>query len=505
MKKISFAAGLSAVAVQSGWAQQAQTPNVVLIYADDLGFGDISCNGTSAVQTPNIDRLASGGLSFSRAYASSATCTPSRYSLLTGEYAWRRQGTGILSGDASMIIEPGRCTLPAMLRSVGYRTGVVGKWHLGLGDGAVNWNGEIRPGPLEIGFDYSFLIPATGDRVPCVFVENHRIINLDPEDPISVSFKKNFPGEPTGKNNPELLKMMWSHGHNCSIVNGISRMGYMKGGAAARWVDEDMADTLTGKALEFIQGSGDQPFFLYFATHDIHVPRAPHSRFAGKSGLGPRGDAILQLDWCVGQILDAIEARGLAEKTLIVFSSDNGPVLDDGYVDDAVEKLGSHQPWGPMTGTKYSSYEAGTRVPFLVSWPGRIVPGRSEALISQVDLLASLAALTGGVFDPRTAPDSQNHLDALLGQSAEGREWIVEHAFTLSLASRNWKYIAPYDRPTPQWLITEKKLDPGMAAEPRLFNLSDDPFERKDVADAFAERAREMAAVLKQIEGKTLR
>ncbi len=234
-------------------AAEERPRNVVFIYADDLGYGDVGCYGATKVATPNVDRLAREGVRFVNAHSASATCTPSRYAMLTGEYAWRRKGTGVLPGDARLIIEPGRTTLASLMKKAGYRTGVVGKWHLGLGAGELDWNKEIKPGPLEIGFDYCFLIPATGDRVPCVFVENHRVARLDPKDPIEVSYQKPIGDEPTGKDHPELLKMHPSHGHDQTIVNGISRIGYMSGGQAARWVDEDIADTITGEAVAFIE------------------------------------------------------------------------------------------------------------------------------------------------------------------------------------------------------------------------------------------------------------
>src|SRR4051794_25287032 len=241
----------------SARAQQVpeRLPNIVLIYADDVGYGDIGCYGAAAVKTPNLDAIAGAGLRFSNAHAPSATCTPSRYALLTGEYAWRKPGTCILPGDSAMIIRPDQLTIPGLLKKRGYRTGVVGKWHLGLGDGAINWNGEIKPGPLEVGFDYAFLIPATPDRVPCVFVENHRVVNADPNDPIRVSYEKPFPGEPTGRANPELLKMIPSHGHDMAIVDGVSRIGYMEGGKSALWVDEDIVDVLSKKRLRLSSSS----------------------------------------------------------------------------------------------------------------------------------------------------------------------------------------------------------------------------------------------------------
>ena len=257
-----------------------------------------------------------------------------------------------------------------MLKEKGYYTGVVGKWHLGLGDGNVDWNKTISPGPNQVGFDYSYIMAATQDRVPTVYIENGDVVGLEKDDPIRVDYQKNFEGEPTGKDNPELLKMKWHHGHNNSIVNGIPRIGFMKGGEKAKWVDEKMADTFLEKAKQYVQQHKDGPFFLYYALQQPHVPRTPSERFVGLSGMGPRGDAILEADWCIGEFIKTLQDEGILDNTLIIFSSDNGPVLNDGYYDDAVEKLGNHTPWGPLRGGKYSLFEAGTRVPFVVYWNG---------------------------------------------------------------------------------------------------------------------------------------
>jgi arylsulfatase A-like enzyme len=474
----------------------ARLPNIVYMYADDLGYGDVSCYGATRVKTPNLDRAAAAGVRFTNAHSSSATCTPSRYSLLTGEYAWRHQGTGVLPGDASLIIQPGRYTLPAMLKEAGYRTGVVGKWHLGLGARNLDWNGDITPGPLDIGFDYSFIFPATGDRVPCVFVENRRVVNLDPNDPIHVDYDHAFPGEPTGAANPDLLKMHPSHGHDMSIVNGISRIGYMTGGKSARWVDEDMADTITGKAVQFLEQNRARPFFLYFATHDIHVPRVPHPRFVGKTGMGPRGDAIAELDWSIGRILDTLDRLKLTRDTIFIFSSDNGPVVDDGYRDQAVEKLGDHKPAGPLRGGKYSAYDGGTRVPFVVRWPGSVKPGVSAAPLSQVDLLASFAALAGRKLPEDGAPDSFDLLPVLLGKSRQGRPHIVEHATALSLISGDWKVIQPHTGPKRNQTGNEIGNDP----QPQLFNLASDIAEQNNVAAQYPDKVKELLAMLAQIQ-----
>jgi len=477
-------------------------PNIVLIYTDDLGYADVSSYGATSVETPNIDRLADEGTRFSQAYAPSATCTPSRYALLTGEYAWRREGTGIARGDASMIIEAGRTTLPSILQDAGYRTAVVGKWHLGLGgEKGPDWNGEINPGPLEIGFDEAFLIPATGDRVPTVYVRDHNVVDLNPSDPIEVSFRKQVGDEPTGKENPELLKMHPSHGHDQTIVNGISRIGYMSGGQAARWIDEDMADVITKEGVSFIERNKEGPFFLYYSTHDIHVPRVPHERFTGLSGLGPRGDVILQLDWAVGEIVSALERNGLSENTLVIFTSDNGPVLDDGYQDLAVELQGDHHPSGPFRGGKYSAFEAGTRVPFIVRWPEKVERADSEALFSQVDLMGSLAALVGQQIALGDAPDSRNQLSTLLGEDPGGRDHIIEHNSrgTLSIRKGQWKYISPSDA-SPYNRFTDIEL--GNDPAHQLYDLSADIGEQHNVAPGNPEIVDELSSELDRIRNQ---
>lgn len=479
-------------------ATEPRPPNIVLIYGDDIGYGDFSCYGATAVQTPNVDRLAREGLKLTSAYCTAGTCTPSRYSLLTGEYAFRKPGTGVLAGDAAMIIEPGRPTLASILRDAGYTTAVVGKWHLGLGAGgaSLDWNQFIRPGPREVGFDYSFIMAATGDRVPCVYVENQRVVGLDPDDPIRVSYREPFPGEPTAMTNREALKQNWSHGHNMAVVNGIGRIGYFTGGRKALWRDEDMADDFTRKALEFIERSREKPFFLFFATHDIHVPRVPHERFVGKTAMGPRGDALVQFDWCVGEILRKLDELKLADNTLIVLTSDNGPVLDDGYQDEAGEKVGDHRPAGPFRGGKYSLFEGGTRMPTLVRWPARVKPGVSDALVSQVDFPATFAALVGREADARTMPDSLNVLPALLGESPTGRDHLVQHSGRLALRAGDWKYITPGP--------VRDTLDASKATVARfpngaLFHLAADPGETNNLIAREPEKAKELAALLEKI------
>jgi len=492
--------GLFVTSAVSCGKNKPSNPNIVLIYADDLGYGDVGCYGAKGIPTHNIDSLAGQGLRFTDAHASSATCTPSRYSLLTGEYAWRRKGTGIARGDAAAIIKPGRQTLPLMLQNAGYTTGVVGKWHLGLGpEGGADWNSEIKSAPEDIGFDYSFLVPATGDRVPCVYVESRRVVGLDPADPITISFDEPILEEPTGKDHPELLKMHPSHGHDKTIINGVSRIGYMSGGKSARWVDEDMADTITGKAVQFLENNHDNPFFLYFSTHDIHVPRVPHPRFAGKSGFGARGDAILQFDWCVGEILKTLDRLKLTGNTLVILSSDNGPVVDDGYKDRSVELLQDHKPSGPLRGGKYSAFDAGTRIPFIVRWPGRVKPGQSDALFSQIDLFASLAALTGQTMPENAGPDSMDRLSALLGETTEGRGHVIEHSAsgTLSIIKDGWKYIEPSDK---RRFNHNTNIELGNDPEPQLYDLSKDIGEKINLAPENPGKVKELSDLLEKIK-----
>jgi arylsulfatase A-like enzyme len=500
MNRRHFLASLTSGTLASSLSAQADArPNIVLIYADDVGYGDLSCYGATRVRTPNLDRLAGAGMRFTNAHATSATCTPSRYSLLTGEYAWRKRGTNVLPGDANLIIEPDRGTLPAMLRDRGYRTAVIGKWHLGMGKGKVDWNAEIHPGPKEVGFDYSFIMPATGDRVPCVYVENGRVVGLDPKDPIRVDYDKEIGDEPTGKKNPEMLKMHPSHGHDMAIVNGVSRIGYMTGGKSALWVDEDMADTFTKKATAFIAQNKSRPFFLYFATHDVHVPRLPNKRFVGATPMGPRGDAIAELDWSVGQVLATLDRNGLSRNTLVIFSSDNGPVVDDGYRDDAAMKLGDHRPAGPLRGGKYSKFDGGTRVPMLARWPGRIrADTQSDALVSQVDFYASLGAIAGARPAVGAAPDSMEQSAALTGQDRTGREWLVEHAGTLTLIEDNWKLIPPNKGDKIQ---VNTNTETGNDPEPQLYDLSNDIGENNNLAAQYPDRVKAMMEHLAKVRG----
>lgn len=472
---------------ESSVAESSSTkPNIIVIMADDLGYGDLSCYGAESFKTPNIDQLASEGLRFTSGYCSASTCTPTRYSFLTGTYAFRKERTGIAPPNSPAIIQPGTTTIASLLKDVGYKTAVIGKWHLGLGGPeGPDWNDALKPGPLEIGFDTCFLLPTTNDRVPQVYVHDHHVPNLDPADPLWVGKKKPSDDHPTGISHRDTLKMDWSHGHNSTIHNGISRIGFYTGGHAARFRDEDLADKWVEKSVDFIEQHQDESFFLFFASHDIHVPRMPHERFQGKTALGYRGDAILQLDWCVGELMKTLDRLNLAENTLVVFCSDNGPVMDDGYKDDALEKLGEHRAAGIYTGGKYSVYEGGTRTPFITRWKSRISPGVSDALVSTIDLAASMASLTGQNIPEDACLDSIDVLDALLGKpSASGRDHFVSQdngsSGTWGLRVGDWK-LHRYDRKSAYNVTVEQKLTRVKTNPYLLFNLREDPKEQNDL------------------------
>ena len=497
MKSIlAIALGLSAPLLLPAGAANEETPpskpNVIVMLTDDLGYGDIGCYGAMPehVRTPNIDQLAAEGVRFTDAHSPSSVCTPSRTSLLTGDYAWRHpRGSTILPGDAPLGITPGTLTLPAMFKSQGYATGFVGKWHLGLGEvdennkarGKIDWNGEIKPGPLELGFDEAFFIPATGDRTPTVFVRNHRVDKLDPADPITVSYK-NAVGV-TYANNPELatvLRPVPGHGHNQGLTNGVGRIGYMMGGKAALWKDEDIADSLAAETTRFLEKNKDRSFFFYYATHNIHEPRVPHPRFTGKSGCGTYGDHILELDDAVGKLLADLKRLGLDRNTLLVFSSDNGGCSWLGYDYGKGADLHGHRVNGALRGEKGSLFEGGTRVPFIVRWPGGVPAGKvSTALISQTDLFASFAGLLGTNLPESAARDSISLLSALLGKSTDGRTELLEHLYggpRCALRMGNWKFI-----------------------NGQLYDLSADPGEAHDLAKDQPERAKTMKGHLDEL------
>jgi arylsulfatase A-like enzyme len=466
-------------------------PNIVFILADDIGYGDLSSYGATKVKTPNLDTLAAQGMRFTDGHCAAAVCTPSRYAFLTGQYAWRHPpARGILSGVAPMAVPLDRMTVPKLLKAANYTTGVVGKWHLGLGEKVPDFNAEIIPGPREVGFDYSFIIPATGDRTPCVYLENGRVVSYDPRDPIRVSYGKKVGDDPTGKENPEqLTNQKPSHGHDATIINGISRIGFMSGGKAARWKDEDMADVLTKHAVEFIVKNKEKRFFLYFATHDIHVPRFPNLRFRGKSEHGLRGDAISQLDWSVGEVLATLDKLHLTENTLVIFSSDNGGVMDDGYQDGSGNDKSGHKCNGVLRGYKGSNYEGGTRVPFIARWPGHVPAGKtSNALISSADLLATCGAIIEVGLPKDAGPDSFNILPALIAEkpAMACRDTIIMQGNTIAIRRGKWK------------LIPSSTLAGGKSRPAELYDLEADLSEANNLATKHTDLVNDLTTLLEE-------
>jgi arylsulfatase A-like enzyme len=414
--------------------------------------------------------------------------------MLTGIHGFRH-GVRVLAPNAPSKITPDMFTLPRLFKKAGYTTAVIGKWHLGIGDGKtpVDWNGDVKPGPLEVGFDYSFLLPSTNDRVPCVYVENHRVVNLDPSDPLFVGTKPEgvvCTEYPDGKKDRSAMTFYKSsHGHNQSVINGIGRIGYQWGGRMALWDDQTMTDVFVTQAKTYLGSRRkDTPFFLYFASQDIHVPRAPHPRFKGKSALDYRGDAMVELDWAAGQILETLERHGLTDNTLVIFSSDNGPVYDDGYEDGTTvltstkEVDRGHDASGPYRGGKYQIYEGGTRVPFIVKWPGHVKPGKSDALVNQIDFIASFADLLGIELEANQAIDSRNILPALLGREAKGQSFMIEEAGMLALRRGPWKYIQ----------ATKNKSG-------ELYDLSSDIGEQHNVIKEHETIAQDMEAMLQRL------
>ena len=493
---------------------RVEQPNVVIIYGDDVGFGDVGVYGSKMIPTPNIDKLAKEGIRFNDGHCVAATSTPSRFSMLTGVHAFRHD-VSILPPNAPLTIPTNILTLPKLFKQAGYETGIVGKWHLGLGERGtpVNWNADVKPGPIELGFDKSFLLPSTNDRVPCVYLDGHRVQNLDKNDPLYIGKnidEVNIPGStqyPDGKKDRSAMTYYKNtFGHDQSVINGISRIGYMSGGKSALWNDETMTDVFVNQTRQFITANKEKPFFLFFASQCIHVPRAPNKRFQGATKLGYRGDSMVEFDWAVGEIMKMLEENGLSKNTIVIFSSDNGPVYDDGYADGTTNKLlngevdRGHDGSGQWNGGKYQIFEGGTRVPFIIRWPAGIKKtGISDALVSQIDFIASFAQMLNIKLAPNEAKDSRNMFNAFLGKDKTGSPYLVEEAGD-ALAVRNgqWKYI---ESP-----IKKNRKSSQGGSEAALFNLAVDTAETNNIIADYPEKAAEMDKILSEIRnGKTLR
>lgn len=451
-------------------------PNILVIFADDVGWGDAGCYGATKVKTPHIDRLAHEGRRFVNGHASAAVCTPTRYSLITGQYSWRNQAEGlnkgVAKGDAPLLIPTTMTTAPGLLKQAGYRTALIGKWHLGFGLTKPDYNAELRPGPLEIGFDEYFGLPATNDRIPVAFVRDHRVVGLDPADPIRYTYDA-AEAKAQGMS-------PWAAGRN--------RIGWAKGGKSAWWKDTEIADTLTRESVQFIERNKEKPFFLLFAPHNVHAPAIPGTRFAGSSGISPRADMMQELDACIGELLQALDRLGLAKDTLILYSSDNGAYLNDEQ---------GHKPTGPFRGKKSQLWEGGHRVPFIARWPARIQPGVSEDLVSTLDMPATICAAAGITPPKDSLPDSFNLLPALLGEKdAPKRDHLILMSGNGDLAIRNdrWKYIP--DLSVADGWYAGKAKTPGASKRSALFDLSNDPGETKNLVQDQAAEAKHLADLL---------
>jgi len=494
-------AGVSAVLsarADSHAAAQAQTPaegapNIVLILADDLGYADLSCYGAEKIKTPRLDALAREGVRFTDAHSPCAVCAPTRYGILSGRYFWRSKQRG----DYSYHFHAGETLMPQVLKDVGYATAALGKWHLGFCDEAPDWNKELKPGPLEAGFDYYFGTPRTHNEPPFVFVENHHVVGLDPDDPIVMISKEDTPA---------------GQGWGWGLSTGAK--------AAHEARPEDQIDIiLTQKAVDYIESrDGAQPFFLYLPYLAPHVPLSPSPRFRGTSEAGVYGDYIQELDWCVGEVLDALERKGLAENTLVVFASDNGGL----YHDSALDR--GHRPNGDLLGQKTDAWDGGHKTPFIVRWPGRVPAGtQHDGLLSLTDLFATFAAAAGATLPEGAAEDSIDQLDAIQrpAETTPVRDEMVYHGiFGLALRSGDWVYLPKQGslgftaHPTTRWgvrfermglvnsdLDAEGNLVPD-APPAQLYNVREDPGQKVNRYREEPELVEKLAARLSELTGR---
>lgn len=415
-----FLAFVFAVTLTQTWA--AEKPNIVLIYADDLGYGDLSCYGAELIQTPHIDQLAREGRRFTDYHSASAVCSPSRYALLTGEYPSRINLFNPLFLHDGLALDPSQSTLASMLKKEGYKTACIGKWHLGMGDTAPDWNGALKPGPLEVGFDTFFGMPTVNSHPPFVWVQDHHVVGLDPKDPFVF-------GKPS-------ISKPYPEKRNIGDLGGADE-------AHRLYEDERVGTTIAKKAVEYISKTGDQPFFLYLATTNIHHPFTPAPEFQGTSKAGRYGDFVHELDWIVGQVETALDKKGIKENTLLIFTSDNGGMFNDGGQD--AWKAG-HTLNGELLGFKFGAWEGGHRVPFIVRWPGK-VPAQSvsDHLMGSVDLFATLAEVVGYKLKGREAADSFSALKLFTEQNPDPvRDHLLIVPFRethVSLRKGDWMYI----------------------------------------------------------------
>ncbi len=452
-------------------------PNVILILADDMGYGDIKAyNPSSKIPTPNLDALAQSGVRFTDAHSPSAVCTPTRYAVLTGRYAWRSNlKRGVLWGHSPLLIDPDQETIASMLKRAGYRTAAFGKWHLGFGNNEADYYGRLAPGPNAVGFDYFYGIPASLDMEPYVYVEN---------DSLDTPLDGN---------------VIEASGHRRDNGGGFWRAGQIGNGFS----HQEVLPVLAARAVKYIREQGESgnesPFFLYFALPSPHTPWLPDEAHRGTSDAGFYGDFAAQVDSVVGQVNQAIEDSGLEDNTLLIYTSDNGahwPAAD-------IEQFG-HRANGPWRGQKADIYEGGHRVPLMVRWPGNVTPGVvSEQPVVLTDLMRTIATLTETVLANRSAPDSTDISKVLLsvdGATIE-RPPMIHHAYDGMFAIRkgDWKLV--------EGLGSGGFTEPlrveaaGQATPYQLYNFAVDPGEEHDVASEHPEIVSELLADLNRIRG----
>ncbi|HEX3726893.1 MAG TPA: arylsulfatase [Pirellulales bacterium] len=453
----------------------ARRPNIVVVLADDLGYGDPQCyNRESKIPTPRIDRLASEGMRFTDAHTPTSVCTPTRYGLLTGRYAWRtRLKSGVLNGYSRALIEPGRLTLASLVKQHGYQTACIGKWHLGLGNHEPADFGQVLdPGPNSVGFDESFILPASLDMPPYVFVENQRV-TAPPSDLIARSEMRRYGGN-----------------------------GYWREGAIAPgFKHADTLPAIAARAVQFVRTqSAEKPFFLYLPFTAPHTPWMPRDEFRGRSGAGYYGDFLAQVDATLGQVLDALAEKHLAENTLVVFTSDNGAH----WLPSDIEQWG-HRANGSWRGQKADLWEGGHRVPLMVRWPGVTQPGsQSEIVVCLTDVLATLAEVLDHPLPADAAEDSFSFLPALTGKTsvASRRESIIHQAADGTLAIRQgpWKLATKLGSHGFSEPRTEEPQPGGPQGQ--LYHLGDDPGETRNRWQAEPEVVARLTALLDDFQAR---
>ena len=447
-----------------------QYPNIVMILADDLGFGSLNSYGAGEqhIRTPNIDRLAREGRHFTDANAPSSVCTPTRYGLLTGRYCWRTSlRHGVLGITSPLHVETSRPTIASLLKSVGYRTAAIGKWHLGYGTGRTDYTKALDPGPQDVGFDYHFGVPQNHGDATGIYVRNRQTVGL-----------RSSQVEPFG-----------------ATPYGRQFLGF----DAPHRVDDNVMDKLTTEAVEWLRKQDPEtPFFLYFAPVAIHFPYTPSDATKGTSGVGVYGDWIHELDLSVGRVAHALDQLGLAGDTLLIFTSDNGGVLlSEGDRPEAEAFRAGLRVNGTWRGRKHSIYEGGFRVPFIVRWPRKVAAKTvTMETISLVDMFATVAAVVGQPLPPaeEAAEDSFNVLPALVGASPPGplRPSMISHSVDGNFAIREgpWKYVEGEASPTVRRVSRPQEL------RRQLYNLRDDPAEEENLMGAYPSIAERLASLL---------